>query len=81
MPVPESLTYKRELFTRTGRVAMLEHETFLPASWLALYAGLHVWPERYEPVVEIRAGAELDARFEGMRASIRRSVETIVTRA
>ena len=81
MPVPESLTYKRELFTRTGRIAMLEHETFLPASWLALYAGLHVWPERYEPVVELRAGAELDARFEGMRESIRKSVETIVTRA
>ena len=77
MPVPESLTYKRELFARTGRVAMLEHETFLPASWLALYAGLHVWPERYEPVVEIRAGAGLDARFEGMRESIRRSVETL----
>ena len=77
MPVPESLTYKRELFTRTGRIAMLEHETFLPASWLALYAGLHVWPERYEPVVEIRAGAELDAHFEGMRASIRRSVERL----
>ena len=77
MPVPESLTYKRELFTRTGRIAMLEHETFLPASWLALYAGLHVWPERYEPVIEIRAAAELDARLEGMRASIRRSVETL----
>ena len=77
MPVPESLTYKRELFTKTGRVAMLEHETFLPASWLALYAGLHVWPERYEPVVEIRAGVGLDARFEGMRASIRRSVERL----
>ena len=77
MPVPESLTYKRELFTKTGRIAMLEHETFLPASWLAIYAGLHVWPERYEPVVEIRAGTDLDARFEGTRESIRRSVETL----
>ena len=77
MPVPETLAYKRELFARTGRIAMFEHETFLPASWLALYAGLHVWPERYEPVVEILAGAELDARFEDMRAIIRRSVETL----
>ena len=81
MPVPEALAYKRELFTRTGRIAMLEHETFLPASWLAIYAGLHVWPERYEPVVEILAGAELDARFEGMRAIIRRSVETLPAHA
>ena len=77
LPVPETLAYKTELFARTGRIAMLEHETFLPASWLALYAGLHVWPERYEPVVEILAGAELEARFEGMRAIIRRSVEAL----
>jgi tryptophan 7-halogenase len=81
MPVPETLTCKRELFTKTGRIAMLEHETFLPASWLALYAGLHVWPERHEPVVEILGGGDLDARFEGMRASIRRSVEALPTHA
>ena len=42
MPVPETLAYKTELFTKTGRIALLEHETFLPASWLSIYAGLHV---------------------------------------
>jgi len=81
MLVPESLTYKRELFTRTGRIAMLEHETFRPASWLAIYAGLHIWPQRYEPVVELLVGADLDARLEGMRESIRRSVEMLPTHA
>ena len=79
MLVPESLTYKRELFTRAGRIAMLEHETFLPASWLAIYAGLHVWPQRYEPIVEIFGGTDLAARLKGMRESIRRSVETLPT--
>ena len=81
MAVPETLAYKKELFTRTGRIAMLEHETFLPASWLAIYAGLHVWPERYEPIVEILAGAELGGRLEGMREMIRRSVETLPAHA
>jgi tryptophan halogenase len=81
MPLPEMLAYKTALFTRTGRIAQLEHETFLPASWLAIYAGLHVWPARYEPVVEIRGGAELQGRFEGMRESIRRSVDTLPTHA
>jgi tryptophan halogenase len=79
MLVPESLTYKRELFATTGRIAMLEHETFLPASWLAIYAGLHIWPQRYEPIVEIFGGADLGARLKGMRESIRRSVETLPT--
>ena len=81
MLVPESLAYKRELFTKTGRIAMLEHETFLPASWLAIYAGLHVWPQRYEPIVDILVGAELNARLEGMREIIRRSVETLPAHA
>src|SRR5581483_10656410 len=77
MAVPETLAYKKELFTRTGRIALLEHETFQPASWLALYAGLHVWPERHEPIVEILAGGDLKARFEGMREVIRKSVDTL----
>jgi tryptophan halogenase len=77
MAVPETLGYKRELFSKTGRIATLEQETFLPSSWLAIYAGLHVWPVMYEPVVEILGGRDLEARFEGMRDSIRRSVETL----
>jgi len=77
MGVPETLDYKKQLFSKTGRIAMLEQETFLPASWLALYAGLHVWPERYEPLVDMLGGGDLEARFEGMRGSIRKSVETL----
>jgi tryptophan halogenase len=81
IPVPETLAYKTKMFTRTGRIAMLEHETFQPASWLSIYAGLHVWPQRYEPVLEILAGAELEGRLEGMREMIRKSVETLPAHA
>jgi tryptophan 7-halogenase len=77
--VPETLRYKTDLFTSSGRIAMLEHETFLPSSWLSLYAGLHVWPQRYEPVVEILLGADPDPTLEGMRAIIRQSVESLPT--
>jgi tryptophan halogenase len=81
MALPETLAYKNELFTRTGRIATLEHEAFLPSSWLSIYAGLHVWPERYEPVVELLGSAGLGEQFEGMRASIRRSVEALPSHA
>ncbi len=77
MSLPETLTYKRDLFVKTGRVAMMEEETFLPPSWLAIYAGLQVWPERYEPVVDIFAAGDKVGHFEAMRASIRKSVETL----
>ena len=81
MPLPETLTYKRDLFAKTGHIAMMEEETFLPASWLAIYAGLHVWPERYEPIVDILASGDMASRFEAMRASIRKSVETLPVHA
>lgn len=81
MSVPETLTYKRDLFARTGVIAMLEEETFLPASWLAIYAGLHVWPERYEPVVDLLSPGDVASRFEAMRAGIRKAVEMLPAHA
>jgi len=81
MPLPETLTYKRELFERTGVIAMMEEETFLPASWLAIYAGLHVWPERYQPIVDLLAPGEVAGRFEAMRATIRKAVQMLPAHA
>lgn len=77
MPLPESLTYKSELFRKTGRIAMLEEETFRPASWLAVFNGMGVWPERHEPIIDLLAPAAAATRFEAMRASIRTAVETL----
>jgi tryptophan 7-halogenase len=77
MPLPETLTYKRDLFAKTGGIAMMEEETFMPPSWLAIYAGLGVWPERYEPIVDILASRDMAGRFAAMRARIRKSVETL----
>jgi tryptophan halogenase len=81
MPLPETLVYKRDLFARTGVIAMLEEETFLPASWLAIYAGLHVWPERYQPIADVLATGDVASRFAAMRVSIRKAVETLPAHA
>jgi tryptophan halogenase len=77
MELPETLAYKRDLFTRTGRIAALEEETFPPGSWLAIYAGLRLWPQRHEPVVDIFTPGAAAARFEAMRQKIRAAVETL----
>ena len=81
MALPETLAYRRDLFARTGRIVQMEHETFLPASWLAIYAGLGVWPGRYEPMIDILGGGDVQARFEGMRESMRKSVEALPVHA
>src|SRR5581483_10459910 len=81
LPVPESLAHKIELFSKTSRISLLEHETFEPSSWLALFTGMHVWPDRYEPVIDFLRATSPDIRFENMRDSIRRAVETLPTHA
>jgi tryptophan halogenase len=81
MPLPEMLTYKRDLFTKTGRIAVLEHETFQPASWLAIYTGLGVWPERHEPVIDLFGSAAMAASFETMPGMIRTAVAAVPAHA
>lgn len=74
MELPETLAYKQAVFERTGRIVSLETETFLPPSWLAIFAGHHVWPRRHEPILDLVASADLEQRFETMRRSIRAAV-------
>jgi tryptophan 7-halogenase len=81
MPLPEMLTYKRNLFTKTGRIAVLEYETFQPASWLAIYTGLGIWPERHEPIIDIFGSPAMAAGFEAMPRMIRQAVEALPAHA
>ncbi|HEX5461183.1 MAG TPA: tryptophan halogenase family protein [Steroidobacteraceae bacterium] len=81
MPLPETLTHKRDLFARAGRIAQLEEETFVPASWLAIYTGLGVWPERPEPIIDIVGAAAVAGRFDAMPETIRKAVATLPAHA
>ncbi len=81
MSLPETLAYKRDLFAQTGRTVMLEEETFPASSWLAVYAGLRVWPERHEPVMDIFSSAAVSRRFEAMRRAIRAAVGNLPAHA
>ena len=77
MPLPEMLTHKRDLFAKTGRIALLEQETFQPTSWLAIYTGLGVWPQRYEPVIDLFGSPGLAASLDAMPGTIRGAVATL----
>lgn len=75
--LPQTLAYKRDLFAKTGRIAILEEETFAAASWLAIYAGFDIWPERHEPSVDIFGSSAMSERFAAMRGIIRTAVEAL----
>jgi tryptophan 7-halogenase len=77
MELPETLAYKQAVFERTGRIVSLESETFLPPSWLAIFAGHHLWPRRHEPILDLVRSPDLEQRFEAMRRSIRDAVRSL----
>jgi tryptophan halogenase len=75
MDIPESLERKMKLFRHRGHMEPYRNGLFAPASWLAVYLGQGVRPERYHPMAD---GLPLDrmlGQMEAQREEIRRQVE------
>ncbi|MEM9315136.1 MAG: tryptophan halogenase family protein [Pseudomonadota bacterium] len=54
MAVPDSLAMKLEHFQRYGRHIAREMELFSEDSWLAVHLGQNNYPQRLDPVLELR---------------------------
>jgi tryptophan halogenase len=67
MEIPDTLRYKIDHFRRYGRIVSPGLELFQNPSWLAVYIGQQVWPERYEPIVDERAGVDAAKLLGGIR--------------
>ncbi len=81
LPLPEPLAHKIELFKKRGHFVRYEWETFLDPSWLAMYAGFEVWPERYDPIADYFPTEELRRTLAGMRESILNAARSAPTHA
>ncbi|WP_020400643.1 tryptophan halogenase family protein [Kordiimonas gwangyangensis] len=66
MEIPDSLTYKMEQFRRAGRIVAHELELFRNPSWLAVYIGQFIMPERYDPMADMR-GVDGAKMLSGLR--------------
>ena len=54
MEIPDSLTYKMDQFKTNGVLVSSGLELFSNPSWLAVYFGQGIMPQRYDPLVDIR---------------------------
>jgi tryptophan halogenase len=79
MEIPETLRAKIELFTRCGRIAMLEDEHFGEDSWLSLFAGRNITPQGYDPLADVLDIGEVKAALLRMRSMIDEAVDTLPT--
>ena len=71
MSIPESLTYKMELFRQRGYLMSYQEGLFLPPSWLAVYSGQGIIPGRYDPLADNMTTPELTQRLHELRAGVR----------
>jgi tryptophan halogenase len=67
MAIPDSLAHQIELFRETGRVAILDRDSFGLPSFVAMLVGLGVEPKRYDPFVDDVDMRQLHGHFAGLR--------------
>jgi tryptophan 7-halogenase len=80
MPIPDTLTYKIEHFKRFGRLVTDGSDLFGPASWLAVHIGQHNWPQRHDPLLDLR-GIDGAAVLERVRDAMASAAEAMPSHA
>ncbi|NVD44808.1 tryptophan halogenase family protein [Qipengyuania atrilutea] len=70
MEVPDSLAGKMELWREAGRVEKYSNGLFYDASWIAVYVGQGLLPERHDPRAAIPREDQMLAAFGKLRDTI-----------
>jgi tryptophan halogenase len=80
MEIPDTLARKIEHFRRYGRLVSEGPELFGNASWLAVHVGQLNWPQRHDPLADLRTvdGAAMLAR---QREAMARAAAAMPTHA
>ncbi|MGN6424360.1 MAG: tryptophan halogenase family protein [Asticcacaulis sp.] len=70
-PVSGALQHQLDTFKATGRVVVYDPNSFTEPSWVALYLGLGLTPESYDPFIDLLDEHELREHFLRIRQLIR----------
>ena len=81
MDLPPSLTETMAAFRDRGVVAQYREGMFLPASWLAVYYGQRIMPDRVNPLVAALPVGQACARVAAVAEACRRTAEAMPTHA
>lgn len=76
-PPPDELAHKIRMFAARGRVSLYDEETFEDPSWIAVFLGQGIVPQRYHPLADQAPLDVLRERLDRMRALIAREAEAM----
>jgi len=74
MTIPDSLAHQIDLFRETGRITILDPDSFGQPSFVSMLTGLGVEPKRYDPFADAVDMRELHGHFAGLRDLIVQTV-------
>ncbi len=77
MEVPDSLADKLELWRRAGRIEKYSDGLFYDASWIAVYIGQGLLPERHDARAAQVDPARVKAALDRLRSAVRSEVEAM----
>ncbi len=78
---PDELAHKIRMFTARGHVSLYDEETFEDPSWIAVFLGQNIIPQRRHPIADLTPIRELAARLDRMQSVIRQAAEAMPTHA
>lgn len=81
MSIPDELERKITLFQKTGRLEHYEQGLFIAPSWMAVYVGQGVIPERYDTRIDAYSAVKIQEYLEQMRRGIAASTESMPSHA
>jgi tryptophan halogenase len=81
MQVPDTLSYRMNLFRSSGRVAFEDRELFVEPSWLSVFIGQGVWPRRYDPLADTIPLDTTRSQMRSLRGLIRQTAEAMPAHA
>lgn len=81
MPLPDSLQEKMSLFKKTGKVVEYQNGMFMAPSWLAVYLGQGLFPERVDPRLARYAPESIDQQLQKMADYLTKAAQTLPSHA
>lgn len=79
MSIPDRLTYKIEHFKTHGMVISDERELFHNPSWIAVYLGQDITPQRAPAMASHRPGVPVRDRLQAIRSAMADAVQAMPT--
>ena len=77
MAIPETLQYKVDHFRSSGRLVAEPLELFQNPNWLAILIGQEIWPEHYDPLVDLRTDIDAARLLAGLRRSLEEAARAL----